>query len=307
MKNILVVGGSSVSGGCAVRAARQWAGEQNTEARIISTSSRTNGQVEGADITLGGIDLGDPGAVTNILDGLKANDLEANPVSGEKSAKGLDYIIYIPARGEVGIPASQATAEMVSEAVDYCIRPFLALSREMNPLLTVSLSGFITMPPLLQVYGAMSFTKIAQEEITLRHPKRLKILRIGMFHSNSVRGIALLVQRNMTRGIHPDMAELRREWKESGVKKFQEFFYQKNYRFEEESYRDQAPAGVAFRPTEPADIEAAFLNILRGEPAPIVNVLGAWYWTEDKMPPLPPVIQDNRRLIPTDLDQELGQ
>ncbi|HRP70860.1 MAG TPA: hypothetical protein PLY93_15150, partial [Turneriella sp.] len=122
----------------------------------------------------------------------------------------------------------------------------------------------------------------------------LQILRIGMFYSNSVRGIALLAQRRFMRekNFHSEWHD---EWKASG-KKFSDFFYDKNYRSEEETYREHAN-GVPFRPTEPGDIADAFCIVFQGEKSPIINVLGAWRWFENTMPHLPEAITSRMHLI----------
>jgi len=144
----------------------------------------------------------------------------------------------------------------------------------------------------------MTFTKIAMEQLAVSNPLDLQIIRIGMFHSNSVRGIMILAHRRILRD--PDFQpEWRSEWKASG-KKFPDFFYEKNYRCEEETYKSHAN-GVPFRPTEPEDIERAFELALGGEKAPIINLLGAWIWTEDTMPTLPESIRSRLDFIPKDL------
>jgi len=284
---VLIVGGSSVSGQCAIKAVKAL-GTQN---EIITTSSRTedvSGAGAGADFTIGNIALDESGAVDAILK--------------DEHVKNIDYVIYIPARGEVGIPAAEATKQMVEESLDYCFRPFLRLHKALQPKKGIALSGFITMQPLLEIYGAMTFTKIAMEQLAVKYPKKIQLLRIGMFHSNSVRGIALLVQRRLNRNkdFNPTLYQ---RYKASG-RKFTDFFYDQNYRFEEESFKQHAN-GIAFRPTEPRDIQAAFEMALKGEDGAIINVLGAWRWTENEMPYLPPDIADNLHLIPDDLEQLL--
>ena len=280
---ILVVGGSSVSGQCAINAIK----ELNQNNTVISTSSR-DAEVKGADITIGEVALEEASATDKILN--------------HEAVKDIDYVIYIPARGMVGISARDATLAQVEESLDYCFRPFLRMVKTLQPKKGIALSGFITMQPLLEVYGAMTFTKIAMEQIAVKYPEKVQLLRIGMFHSSSVRGIALLVQRRLMKdkSFRPELFD---NWKSSG-KKFSEFFYEKNYRFEEDSYKQHA-AGKPFRPTEPDDIKEAFKLALQGEKAPIINVLGSWLWKDSEMPYLPPAITDNIELIPDDLEKLL--
>ena len=272
---VLIIGGSSVSGQTAIEAVK----DLNKDNIVISTTSGQK-DVKGADHTIYNIRLDEGGVEEKILN--------------ESEVKDIDYHIYVPARGQVGISADEATKEMVDESLDYCFRPTLRLHKALQPKATIALSGFITMEPLMEIYGAMTFTKIAMEDISVKNPDKIKILRIGMFHSNSVRGIAILAQRRFLREKDHNPA-LRKEWKESG-KKFNQFFYDRNYHFEEQYYKDvnaKENPGIAFRPTVPEDIKAGFTRLLKGEKAPIVNVLGAWQWVENKMPALPPVIQNN--------------
>lgn len=284
MKQVLVVGGSAVSGQCAIRAIRKFA----PGCEIISTSSRES-QVKGADKTIPKIDLDQPEAVDTIIDFCR----------GDKP----DYIIYIPGKGWVGMPTANSTPEMVQWSLDYSVIPYLKLHQALQPGKTIALSGFITMEPMQEVYGAMAFTKIAMEDLAVRYPEKLQILRLGLFFSGSVRGIAIVVQRNMKKGTFPAINRLREEWKKEGGR-FQDFFWNLNYRFEEKNYR-QHSGGLPFRPTTEQDIENGFLKIFEGEQAPIVNVLGDWDWTENTMPELPPVIAENMDLIPADLDKFL--
>jgi hypothetical protein len=273
---VFIVGAGAVSGGAALKAAKEIGAE------IITTTSRSE-DIKGADHTIYGIDLEQPDAVEKMLGDAKL------------TSKPIDYVIYIPARGQVGMDVSESKAEMVPPSLEYSVIPYLKLSKALNPKRTIALSGFMALPALMKIYGAMTFTKIAMEELAVRNPGKLQIIRIGMFYSNSVRGIALLAQRRFTRekDFQPDW---RAEWKASGMK-FTEFFYDKNYRSEEETYRVHS-GGVAFRPTVPDDITAGFRMSLQGEKAPIINILGPWVWTEDKMPVLPEVVTSRVNLIP---------
>ncbi len=284
-KTYVIVSGSSYSGQCSIQAIR----EIEAKARIISTTSGER-ETKGADHTVPGIDLDDAAAPEKLRDGVKA-------VAGDAAVEAL---IYIPARGEVGLPARLATREQVEAAADYCVRPMLRMMDLLDPQLTLWFSGFITMQPLLVVYGAMSFIKIATERLTIARKDKLKAVRFGMFPSNSVRGIALLVQRNAMRGKYPEMVRMYEEWKASDQKSFLDYFYQKNYRFEEDSYRHVADS--PFRPTEPADIVNGVKFALAGTSAPIVNVLGGWLWTDEDMPELPSVFEERGELLDITLE-----
>ncbi|MCE9599297.1 MAG: hypothetical protein K8S54_15140 [Spirochaetia bacterium] len=276
---VLIVGAGSVSGGAAIAAARK------LNAEIIATTSRAENLKDCAH-TIHGIDLENPSAVDLIL---------ADKTLREGA---VDYIIYVPARGMVGIAIEEAEPGMIEPSLAYSVRPYLKLHSILKPKRTIALSGFITMPELMKIYGAMSFTKIAMESLAVRNPSALQVIRIGMFHSNSVRGIMILAQRRFMRD--PDyQPEWRAEWKASG-KRFPDFFYSKNYAAEEATYRSHSN-GQEFRPTEASDIENGFRMALSGEKQPIINVLGPWIWTENTMPELPEAIKSRLHFIPSDL------
>lgn len=273
---VFIVGAGAVSGGAAIAAAKA------AGAEIITTTSRHE-NIAGADHTIHGIDLEDAAAVDKML---ADKTLRAKPV---------DYVIYIPARGSVGMDVTESTAEMIMPSLEYSVIPYLKLSKALIPKKTIALSGFMALPTLTRIYGAMTFTKIAMEELAIRNPDKLQIIRIGMFLSNSVRGIAILAQRRFNKepGFQPAW---RAEWKASG-KKFPQFFYDMNYQNEENMYKAHSN-GVPFRPTLPEDITKGFNMVFAGEQAPIINVLGPWLWTENKMPELPPEITSRTNLIP---------
>lgn len=258
---------------------------QKLGAEIIATTSR-NHDIEGANHTIHGIDLAQSGAVEKML---------ADSVL-QKHA--IDFIVYIPARGTVGIDVVESKPEMVMPSLEYSVIPYLKLTKALKPKRTIALSGFMALPALTKIYGAMTFTKIAMEQLAIDHPDKLQIIRIGMFFSDSVRGIAILAQRRFMR--EPDFQpEWRAQWKASG-KKFSQFFYDMNYEQEEQMYR-QYGNGVPFRPTTPEDITNGFLMAFRGEKAPIINVLGPWLWTENTMPKLPEPITSRLHLIPKEI------
>lgn len=280
MNNVyLIVGGSSVSGGTAISAVRK----RDSGALVYSTTSSSK-ELSAADHTIKNIDLDDKACVTRIKSYL-----------GDQK---VNKIIYIPARGEVAMPTHLATKEQVEAAMDYSVRPMLYLHAALQPERTICLSGFITMEPLLECYGAMGFVKIAMERLAVANPQKLCVIRIGMFISSSVRGIALLVQRRAMQKAYPEFEKLYTEWKGSH-KKFSQFFYDKNYKFEKANYEHLA--ATPFRPTVKADIERGFELALRENAKPIINILGDWTWQEDTMIDLPSIFHDRADLFPQDL------
>ncbi len=273
---VFIVGAGAVSGRAAIAAAKKLGAE------IIATTSRAENIAE-ADHTIHGIDLERSDAVDKML---ADKTLIVKPV---------DFIVYIPARGAVGMDVTESTADMVMPSLEYSVIPYLKLAKALKPKRTIALSGFMALPTLTKIYGAVTVTKVAMEQLAVNNPDKLQIIRIGMFMSNSVRGIAILAQRRFMR--EPDFQpEWRAQWKASG-KKFSEFFYDMNYEQEEQMYR-QHSNGAPFRPTQPEDITNGFLMAFKGETAPIINVLGPWLWTEQQMPELPEHILSRTHLIP---------
>ncbi|MEQ9364276.1 MAG: hypothetical protein RIF32_08545 [Leptospirales bacterium] len=298
--NYLIIGGSSYSGKCTIQAIR----EVDSEARIITTTSGER-DVAGVEHTIHGVDLGQPEAPGRVRAGLA--ELAIDGVGPEETPP-LRALIYIPARGEVGMPARLATKSQVDDAVEYSITPMLKMMAGLQPELTICYSGFITMDTLLQCYGAMSFVKIAMEDFVVRHKDRMRVIRFGMFPSKSVRGIGLLVQRNTMRKMYPEFEIMYDEWKASGKKRFIDFFYDKSNVFEEKTYSHVSDQ--PFRPTNEQDIVNGVKFALDTErnPAPIVNVLGDWLWTDDAMPAeLPPVFTEQAELMPENLERHLAQ
>lgn len=273
---VFIVGAAAVSGRAAMSAAKELGAE------IIATTSRDE-NITDADHTIHGIDLERSEAVEKML---ADSFLHRAPV---------DFIVYIPARGAVGMDVVESKPEMIMPSLEYSVIPYLKLTKALKPKRTIALSGFMALPSLTKIYGAMTFTKIAMEQLAINHPDKLQIIRIGMFLSNSVRGIAILAQRRFMREAD-FQPEWRAQWKASG-KKFSQFFYDLNYEQEEQMYKKHGN-GVPFRPTVPEDITNGFLVAFRGEPAPIINVLGPWLWTESQMPELPEHITSRLHLIP---------
>lgn len=284
----LVVGGSAVSGQMIQKAIR----EHEPKAVITATTSGIDRPVPGADRTIFNVSLDSPQAAETIVKEWKGGSPEV--------------IAYVPARGAVGMPTSRATREMVGESIDYCIRPMLRLTQKLRSRKTVCLSGFITMEPMLQCYGAMAYSKLIMEDLVVRHPDRLQTIRLGMFMSKSVRGIAILTQKNLMREVYPELASMAAEWRASG-KKFSDFFYDKNWHFEETKYKNAAPFTKPFRPTTEDDIRLAMLRILRGEKEPILNVLGDWVWTDRTMPPLPEIVKAHPEFMQWDLEKYFAE
>ncbi|MCB1169936.1 MAG: hypothetical protein KDK25_06355 [Leptospiraceae bacterium] len=302
--NYLIVGGKAVLGQQAILAIRS----EDPNAWIVSTSSGED-DVPGADASIHGIDLSVPSAAGKIAadfpDKLPASKTDGNASHASKhSGRELRAIVYVPARGPVGKPVQYATKEEYDESVNFSVRPMLELMHDLKPEIGLWFSGFMWLETLMMLYGPMIYTKITMEQITLKHPDKLKCVRYGMFVSNSARGISILSQKAIASGKYPEQEEYRKGWKASG-KKFKDFFASVNAREEESVLRQQAATSAPYRSLETEDLQIGVKKALFSEDGPIINVVGDWYWQDDSMPNWPQAIRQNLNLIDDDLESLL--
>jgi hypothetical protein len=281
MNYYLVIGGSAVSGEQTILAIRS----EDKEAYIISTSSKES-NVKDTDETIYNIDLRAEESIPKIVSKI-----------GSKKLKSL---IYIPARGVVGKPVQYAEKSEYHDSLAFSVIPMLKLTKALKPELSVWFSGFMWLKPLMLFYGTMTYTKITMEQLTLKFPEQFKCIRYGMFYSDSVRGISLLVQKSLNSNLYPEMSEYKNAWKESG-KKFKEFFPGMNYQFEESQLKSEGNFSSPFRPLEPVDIQIGIKKALFHKTKPILNVVGDWYWENDSLPIWPAEIQKHLGIISLDI------
>lgn len=283
----LVIGGKAVLGQQAIAAIRRG----DAEAWIASTSSGGE-EVPGVDLTIGQIDLTSIGSIDTIVRGLPGRQLRA--------------IVYVPARGPVGKPVQYANAEEYQASVEFSVTPMLRLMAALKPELGLWFSGFMWLESLQILYGPMIYTKITMEQITLRHPERLKCVRYGMFTSFSSRGIAILSQKAIQSGKYPEQAPYYKAWKESG-KKFGEYFASVNCAEEERVLAVEGPFDRPYRPLQSEDLGRGVYAALFTKTKPILNLVGDWYWENDSLPEWPAAIQRGMHLIQPDLDRLLDR
>jgi hypothetical protein len=272
--NVLVVGGSGVAGQCAIRAVSA----HDPNAEIWATTSR-DADVVGATRTLSKIDLNDPQALVS-LKGLPER---------------FDFLFYTPAFGTVGSPVADATREQVEDANAFCLDPMVELAAAIEPGMTVAYTAYYFKPHLLAFYGALAYVKYATEKLAVENPTRFKCLRIGSFVSKATRGIGLLLQRQ-AKGDAPHLKPLMEAYRQSG-QKFSDFFFSYIAAQEKQNIAKDRP----YHMTTEDDIIAAHLRVLRGESAPILNVLGDQLWPEMQLPALPPEMQRADDLVKTSL------
>jgi hypothetical protein len=75
--------------------------------------------------------------------------------------------------------------------------------------------------------------------------------------------------------------------------KFSDFFF----KYIGEQEQKNVSRGGSYHMTTEDDIVAAHLHLLKGESAPIINVLGSDLWTDTALPPLPPEMARAEELL----------
>ena len=283
--NYLVIGGKAVLGQQSIAAIRK----EDADSIIISTSPGDE-PVPGADRTIPNIDL------------TRAESIESIP---EFVPDRLRAIVYVPARGPVGKPVQYAEESEYQESLKFSVIPMLRLMELLRPDIGLWFSGFMWLEPLMMLYGPMIYTKITMEQLTLKHPDRLKCVRYGMFVSNSARGISILSQKAITSGKYPEQEPYRKGWKESGMK-FKDYFARVNAAEEERVLGPLAKSEKPYRPLETEDLQIGVRKALFSQTAPILNVVGDWYWEDKALPAWPEEVQKNMHLIDSSLDRYLS-
>lgn len=265
----LIVGASGAAGKSAVTACRA-----SGSTKIVATTSREE-DIPGADVTFKNKDILKSSFASDI-----AHDLKRAGFSGSPAA-----LIYTPARGNVGYPIRDTGAEDLREALRFSFDPLLELEKSLSPGFSAGYSAFYWLDHSLQFYGSMGFVKKKMEEWAVEKPERRKIIRGGTFFSQSVRGIAVYLQRLLKKSASPSLQSMKAEYEKSGLN-FQDFFLQFAYRHEKEAFQNKFP-GQPHSPTTEKSLSDGLTQLLRGEKSPIVSVTGSWIWTDQKMPDLP--------------------
>jgi len=266
----LIIGASGISGQAAIQAVRN---KRPSTIVVGTTSSDEN--IPNCDQTIRNINFKDPESVQKIVQALPDKPR-------------IKMMAFIPAKGRVAMPALKATVQQIKDSVTFSIVPMLNLISVLKPEITVCHSAFIQMPFLLQCYGAMTFTKYLMDDLAIKHQDKLKVIRFGIFESNALKGIQLLLERAIAAGLYDENSAFITEWKKSGLR-IDQWLEQYGTRCEIEAYQKQF--NTPYRRTEAQDITKAYERVLDGETAPIINVIGNWLWTDNKPLTLPPEIQ----------------
>lgn len=285
--NYLIVGGRSVASQSALQAIREFHAASDSSARIFATSSSATAgpeSIEGltsSDVVIPGIDLNDVDAADRIIQALDNEDTKLTQSS-------IDIVFFTPAFGPIGYPIRAATNEDAETAIQFSVAPMRKLSDTLQPRLTIGYSAFYWLPHARVGYGSMSYAKVLLDTLAHEQPNRFRAIRGGTFRSPATRGIGLLLQRALKTTEHSELKDLGAAHKDKGGK-FSDFFFNFAFSHETKAFQERFPT-IPHRATERADLEKATLQILRGEDAPVLCVIGDWIWRETEMPPLDPEV-----------------
>ncbi len=173
-KRILVIGASGVVGQAAIAAVRQAYGN---DAHIVATATEYKALAGANEIEI--IKL----TAENIADRSWLEPLLAY--------RPFDVTFFTPAYAKaVGMPESKVTENDKMEAYNFCVKPLMQLEDSGNFGVLVAFSGFLNLPLVRQVYGAMIHSKHELENFCAGDISRRQLFRLGAFESRSLRGLA---------------------------------------------------------------------------------------------------------------------
>jgi hypothetical protein len=270
-KHYLVVGATSVAGQKAIEAIRL----KEPEAQITLTTSKEN-ITEPTGNFIGGVDLTKPDTIRKIKPALTS---------------AVDVLVFCPAFGMVGYPAELAPIADVESCFDFSVRPVLNLIDELNPGLTIGFSSYYWLHSLEMAYGSMAFAKYALEKLAVENPNHIRIVRAGLFPSQSLRGICLLIQRGVQKENFPGATKLKTEWKASGLK-FAEYFTQFAQGYEKADLARHFTA--PYRGTEDKDLVGAIGAALEPNAKAVINIVGDSLWQEATLENVPDFMVRNK-------------
>ncbi len=277
----LIIGASGVSGQAAIQAVRNL----KASAWVIGTTS-SDQDIPHCDKTIHGINFKDSDSVEKLVASLPKNPR-------------IKMMSFIPAKGRVAMPATSATSQQIIDSVAFSIIPMLKLISILKPEITVCHSAFIQLSFLREIYGAMNFTKYLMDDLAIKHPDKLKVIRFGVFDSKALRGILFLFEKAIASGFVDEKNPIIVAWKKTGLS-LENFFKKMAAQSEAGVFQEQFD--TPYRTTEPRDIIKAYERVLEGEKAPIINVIGNWIWTDNHLPILPSTEQKMAETLLPNLD-----
>lgn len=258
MKRFLVIGGTGVAGTAAIKAVRQYFGDEAHVTAVWYGRKSEEIAIDGADTVLFG-DATQP----DTWDAIEA-----------ASGRAYDTLFYATAMGDVGFPSGMATQAQIDESNRLSFDPLPRLEERFDVGTIVAYSTFFNLAHQKVTYGAMAHSKAAIEQWVAKPGKaRRACIRAGAFTSASSMAIKLLVRRNAAKLAEMDDPILKKYF--SGVKPSEavEKMQQAVFDEERERYGDSG--------TDEAGLVAAHLRLFQEPAARFVCVSGKKVWVDD--------------------------
>jgi hypothetical protein len=253
--SVLVVGGTGVAGGAAITAVRETFGDDAGVTALWYARKEEKISIEGADHTI----FGD------------VTEEETCRRIALQAGENFDYLFFATARGEVGFPVENSTAEQIAEACRLSFDPLPFLEKRFTVGTLVAYSTFYSLDHQMANYGAMGYAKEKVELWTVRSgPSRHACVRAGAFESQSSRAIMLMLRkraRDLASSGHPLLSKYFSGRKPSEAARL---LAAGTAAEEREIYGDSG--------TTAADLVQAHLHLLTHPEAIFVNVCGSRIW-----------------------------
>ncbi|MFQ5509894.1 MAG: NAD-dependent epimerase/dehydratase family protein [Leptospirillia bacterium] len=265
MKRFLVIGGTGVAGGAAIKAVRERFGADADVTAVWYGKTGEPITIDGADRAVFG-DISDPACWD-----------EVEAAAGNR----FDYLFYATAFGEVGFPSSSATPEQVADSNRLSFDPLVKLEERFDVGHCVSYSTFYNLAHQRVTYGAMAHSKSALENWTAKPGKSHRVcIRAGAFVSGSSTAIKLLVRRNAAKLAAMDEPILQKLFSGVKPKDAVEAMQAAVFQEERETYGDSG--------TDADGLVAAHLKMFDEPEAHFICVSGSRVWIdpEPQSPPL---------------------
>jgi len=262
MERFLVIGGTGVAGGAAIRAVRERYPHAHVTALWYGRKPDEVTAIDGADRVVFG-DVGDP-ATADLIE--------------RTSGRSYTGLFYATAMGEVGFPSWLATPEQIAASNRLSFDPLPRLAGRFDLGFALAYSTFFNLEHQKITYGAMAHSKAAIEQwvaegATAGGPRRACI-RAGAFVSASSLAIKLLVRRKAAKLAEVNDPILREHF--VGTKPSEAVDRLEEAVFAEELER------FGDTHTDQTGLVAAHLAAFDHPEVPFVCVCGKRVWLEDR-------------------------
>lgn len=271
-KRILVIGASGVVGQAAIAAVRQAYGN---DAHIVATATEYKALAGANEIEI--IKL----TAENIADRSWLEPLLAY--------RPFDVTFFTPAYAKaVGMPEEKVTENDKTEAYNFCVKPLMQLEDSGNFGVLVAFSGFLNLPLVRQVYGAMIYSKHELENFCAGDISRRQLFRLGAFESRSLRGLAAQILSYWRGKLH-EMYRLFTLAKNPESKKLSQALLEQILAEESDSFGST-------KPTTPGRIQSYLADWLVKQNQGFHNLVGDIKWVGRTLRPVFSSTEEARQL-----------